>query len=195
MADVPDGSPAPRGSLIPSDVRIVPGSAFEDCTFRGTNLQGADLSACRFVDCTFVEANLSLARLAGASFRGVVFRECKLAGVDWTQAARLVSVTFETSVLDDGAFMRLPLKGAVLRECRARRAVFTETDLRESDLSGTDFTGATFGATKLAGANLRRAIGYWIDPTQNDLRGASVSLPEAATLIAALGVLVDDVNG
>lgn len=187
----PSGGPSIAEESFGRDVAIAPGSAFERCTFRGSALQEHDLSGCRFVDCTFEGANLSVARVDGCTFQGTTFRDCKLLGIDWTGAARLTAVVFEACDLTRSAFPGMDLRRATLRRCRAREAVFSETDLAGADLTGSDLSGAQFGRTKLAGADLRGAIGYVIHPGENDLRGARVSLPEAAALLVALGIVVE----
>lgn len=170
---------------------LAPGSRFEGCVFRGTCLQERDLGGARFVDCTFDGANVSVARVVGCAFQGTTFRGCKAVGVDWTAAARLTAVVFEECDLTQSAFLGMDLRRLVLRRCRAREVVLAEADLSDADLSGSDLTGARFGRTKLARADLRRATGYVLHPAENDLRGARVTLPEAASLLAALGLVVD----
>ena len=174
---------------------LLPGTEFERCTFRGTRLQEADLADCRFVDCVFEGANLSLARMDDCTFQGVTFRSSKLVGVDWTAARRLTAVRFETCDVTRSAFVGLDLRRLVMTRCRARETIFSEADLSDADLSGTDFEGASFGGARLPRADLRDATGYALSPALNDLRGARVSLPEAAALLEALGIRVGDGDG
>lgn len=172
-------------------VRVTPGSAFERCAFRGATLQSADLSRCRFVECRFDGSNLSVARVAGAVFQDVAFRDCKLAGVDWAVAQRFSCVAFEACVLDECAFVKLDLRAATFRRCRLRDAVFAESDLSGADFRESDLAGAQFLRTKLTGADLRGARGYVIHPTENDVKGLRASMPDAAGLVTALGVVLE----
>jgi uncharacterized protein YjbI with pentapeptide repeats len=94
-------------------------------------------------------------------------------------------------VLDECAFVKLDLRDVVLRRCRLRDAVFAESDLSGADLRDADLTGAQFLRTKLAGADLRGARGYVIHPADNDVRGLRASMPEAAGLVTALGVVLE----
>jgi fluoroquinolone resistance protein len=121
----------------------------------------------------------------------VAFRDCKMTGVDWTVAQRLGVVSFESCVLDECAFVRLDLRNVPMRRCRLRGAVFAESDLSGADFTGADLTGTQFLRTKLVGADLRGARGYAIHPVENDVTGLRVSMPDAAGLVTALGVVVE----
>lgn len=186
-----DSGPAFADRDFAGSFALAPGSAFERCTFRGVNLQSADLSRCRFVDCRFEGSNLSVARLAGAVLQDVAFRDCKLTGVDWAVAQRLACLAFESCVLDECAFVKLDLRDVVFRRCRLRGAVFAETDLSGADFRESDLTGAQFLRTRLAGADLRGARGYVIHPGENDVKGLRASMPDAAGLVTALGVVLE----
>jgi len=187
----PDEGPSFAERDFTGTVPLEPGSAFERCTFRGANLQSADLERCRFVEYRFEGSNLSVARIAGAAFQDAAFLDCKLAGIDWTMAQRLVCVAFESCVLDECAFVKLDLRGVVLRRCRLRDAVFAESDLSHADFRDADLTGAQFLRTNLAGADLRGAHGYVIHPAENNVKGLRASMPDAAGLVTALGVVLE----
>ena len=184
---VPDG-PLRTDELLTGAPDIAPATVFENCRFEGCTLQEADLSNCRFVECRFDGVNLSVAGVAGTAWRDVAFKGCKLSGIDWTAAARFGGVTFEECVLDQCAFLGMKLRRVVMRGCRLRGVVLGEADLTDADLRGSDLTGAQFARTKLVRADLRGATGYVIHPGENFVRGVKVSLPDALTLLAALGV-------
>ena len=183
-ADLPTFHGASYG---PTDALDVP-AAYERCTFQGTRLASRDLSRCRFVDCTFRGADLSAARLDGCVLQGTTFSECKLLGIDWSTVERVASLAFTACLLDGSSFVGMRLATTVFAKSRAKDAVFADTDLAEADLKDADLTGAVFLRTKLAGADLRGARGYAIDARVNDLRGAKVSLPEAAAILLATGI-------
>jgi fluoroquinolone resistance protein len=172
-------------------VAVAPETTFERCSFEGAMLQGADLARCRFVDCRFASSNLSVVRVGEASFQTATFVDSKLAGVDWTQAARFALVAFERCVLDGCAFVEMDLRRAVFRGSRLRDAAFAGADLSGADLRDCDLTGAQFVRTKLAGADLRAARGYAIHPCQNDVAGLRASMPDAVGLVLPLGVEIE----
>jgi fluoroquinolone resistance protein len=187
----PDDAPSFAEREFTGNVHVAPGSAFERCTFRSANLQSADLARCRFLDCRFAGSNLSVARVAGAVFQDASFRDCKLTGIDWAVAQRIACLTFEACVLDECAFVNLDLRDAVFRRCRLRDAVFADIDLSGADFREAELTGAQFLRTKLVGADLRGARGYVIHPAENDVKGLRASMPDAAGLVTALGVVLE----
>ena len=187
----PSRGPSFTDVALSGTLTVEPGTAFERCTFRGVNLQEADLSRCRFVECRFDACNLSVASVTECVLQDVRFRDCKLAGIDWSGTRRFSVVAFEACVLDQCAFMGMDLKKAVLRDCRLREVVFAETDLSEADVRAADLTGARFSGTKLAKADLRGAHGYVIHPLENGVAGLRVSMPDAVGLVTGLGVEVE----
>lgn len=189
------GEREPRDHVVDAELgsadRIERETLYERCTFRRTNAQGADLSDARFVDCSFLGANLSVVVVRGCSFRNVRFESCKASGVDWSPAQRMASVSFRNCVLDDCAFVRVDLRKLEVRDCSAVNATFSECDLSDAVLCGTDLRDARFAATRLHRADLRGAKGYVLDPRVNPMPGAKVRLLEASGLLAALGLEVE----
>jgi fluoroquinolone resistance protein len=179
--------------------RSVLGKQFEECRFDHCLLQEADLSNCTFRDSSFVGCDLSVMKVVNCRFVDVAFTGCKVTGVDWTaaqQSAIGTGLTFEQqSILDYSVFSRVTMRNTSIRDCTAREVDFTDADLSGSDFSGTDLTGARFHGTNLSKAHLEGAFGYTIDPTVNQLKGARVSLPEAASLLECLGIRVVDDPG
>jgi uncharacterized protein YjbI with pentapeptide repeats len=178
------------------DRQALTGKDFDACTFESCSFQEAEVVGCAFRDVRFVGCSLAAVKLTNSRIAGVTFTRSKVIGVDWT-AAQWSSVgtpiVFEEEcTLDYSVFFGLKLKRSVFRDCSAREVDFTEADLSGSDFSGTDLSGARFHHTKLRTAHLEGAVGYLIDPTTNDLAGARVSLPEAGSLIRALGITIVD---
>jgi fluoroquinolone resistance protein len=173
------------------------GAEFEGCTFERCGFSEAVFSRCRFVECRFEGCDLSVARFPETRLSEVAFSGSKLSGVDWTlpaeaQAQRLpLAVAFEDCVLDYGSFFGVMLTGVAMRRCQAHEVDLSEADLTGADLGETDFAGAKFLHTRLAKADLRGARRYAIDPTANSLKGARLSLPEAASLLRAFGVKLE----
>lgn len=170
-------------------------AAFEDCTFVDCDLQGVELVGCELAGCTVEGGNLSLLRPVDTRISEVAFRHAKLLGVDWTLAAwpRLSVaglVTFERCTLDDSVFMGLDLPEVAFRHCS-----LVDVDLSECGLTGATFVGsrldrAHFGRTDLRGAHLEGAFGYRIDVRSNQVGGATASLPEAASFLGQLGLVL-----
>lgn len=168
---------------------------FYGCLFKNCDLTGAVLRSCRFSECRFESCNLSLARVPGSSFSATSFLSSKLSGVNWAEAAtpgvKLPgALNFEDCVLTGCGFLGVYLKGARLRKCLAREADFREADLSGADLAHTDFAGSLFGKTDLTGANLDQARNYAIRLTDNRVKDARFSLPEAMALLYCLDIKI-----
>jgi fluoroquinolone resistance protein len=171
-------------------------SEFEGCTFDKCAFNEAVLSHCRFIKCRFVGCDLSLARPENCKFTEVSFVECKLVGVDWAligeaKADRMLfAVSFDRCVLDYAVFKGLPVKSIV--KCTARETDFSEADMQDADCGETDFAAATFMRTDMRGADFSGARNYTIEPTQNKVRKAQFSWPEAGGLLVGFGVVLEE---
>jgi fluoroquinolone resistance protein len=171
-------------------------SDFEACTFDKCAFNEAVLTHCRFTKCKFVGCDLSLLKPRNCRFVDVEFVESKLVGVDWTAVGEtktdrmLFSAAFDRCVLDYGVMKGLPVKK--LANCSAREVDFTEADLQEPDCRESDFAGASFLRSDLRGANFVGARHYAIDVTQNKVRKARFSWPDAMALTAAFGVIIEE---
>jgi uncharacterized protein YjbI with pentapeptide repeats len=168
---------------------------FYSCVFKNCDFTGAVFRFCKFPDCRFESCNLSLVRVSGSLFGGAAFKDSKLIGVNWTEAAwPRVTVAaapqFLNCVISDSNFLGLPLAGAVIKNCLARDADFRETDLARADLAGTDFAASLFGKTNLNGADLTRARNYAIRVGDNRVKGAKFSMPEALALLYCLDIKI-----
>ena len=175
--------------------KAVTARTFYGCLFRNCDFTGVTFKCCRFNDCRFESCNLSLAVVQGSSFSNTSFKDSKLAGVNWTEAAwptlKLpAALEFTSCVLSDCNFLGLSLNGCKLTRCLAREADFRETDLSGADLTHTDFTGSLFGKTDLRGANLDQARNYAISVADNKVKDARFSMPEAMALLYCLDIKI-----
>lgn len=93
-------------------------------------------------------------------------------------------------MLDHLTFIGLDLHEIIAGECVAREVDFRQADLTRADLSHTDLAGSLFSKTNLAGADLTHAKNYSINASQNTLRGARFSMPEAMSLLHGLDIIL-----
>jgi len=178
------GGPVADG-LVVRDVR------FEGCRFQGSRFHDGSFLSCVFDDCSFAHCDLALVRVVNSSFSGATFTECKVTGVNWSEAAASTGaepLRFDSCVLDLSVFMGVKLGRVVFRDCSLRHVDFSGADLREADFAGSDLGGARFSRSDLRGARLERAHGYRIDTSDNMITGMRVSLPEAVSLLSFIGV-------
>lgn len=175
--------------------KAVTSKQFYNCVFKGCDLTGAALKDCKFSDCRFESCNLSLVKVAGTVFSNAEFIDSKLVGVNWTEAAwpriKLSGpLSFVNCLLTDSNFLGLSLRNARVAKCQARGADFREADLSGADLTHTDFTECLFGKTNLTGANLDQARNYAIRVSDNQVKNAKFSMPEAMALLYCLDIKI-----
>ena len=168
---------------------------FHDCTFDRCSFTETTFQSCRFVNCVFQHCDLSLIQVPNCSFAATRFKSSKVIGVNWTQAhgpeARLWdSIRFSKCAISHSTFIGLKLRRIQIQDCVAVDVDFREADLSQADFSGTDLSDSLFLATDLRQADLSRARNYRIDPSQNVVRKAKFSLPEAMSLLYGLDVVL-----
>jgi fluoroquinolone resistance protein len=172
---------------------------FTDCVFFQCIFESAILNNCRFSNCLFQECNLNLVKLPGSSFPATRFEKSKLMGVDWTQATWSTSgfysiVHFLECVISHSTFIGLELKRIQITNCIANEVDFRDADLSNADFKGTDLARSFFGNTNLSEADLSQARNYMIDPSNNILKQAKFSMPEAMALLYSMDIVLKDQN-
>ncbi|UTM59631.1 pentapeptide repeat-containing protein [Photobacterium sp. CCB-ST2H9] len=173
------------------------GVEFEDCEFHDCHFSESTFKNCKFINCQFYRCNLSLLKIPQTRFFGVSFVECKLVGVDWTQANWPAfnidhELKFRKCILNDGSFFGLTLNELVLDECKLHDVDFREGDFKHSSMTYCDFTHSLFMRTDLRRVDFTESTQYNIHVLENSVEGARFSRFEALHLLESLGVeLVD----
>ena len=176
------------------------GVLFEDCLFTGCRLTDALVHRCLFTGCRFESCKVVAPQFQGVQMLSCDFDHCDLSGVDW-------SALMDQRKLEMGF---LPFDS--LRDCSLRHCVFFGLDLKGFDFSKADLSGAVFDGCNLKGASFsqcrlqgasfaqndlsdgdfRGATEYFFSLEGNRVKNARFSLPEAVNLLAALGIVVED---
>jgi uncharacterized protein YjbI with pentapeptide repeats len=153
------------------------GAVFEECVFRNAKLNASVHTEAAFVNCTFHRSNLFDVR----------FERCKLIG------SRFDGCAWDITRVEGGNWSFVGLPGADLHS-----ASFTGVRLREADLTGVRAAGGTLRDCDLAGASLHRADLTGCDLRGSDLTGidpatvlldrAIITLPQAVTIVEAMGL-------
>ena len=186
-------------------------------TVRGEDWYARDLSGQQFHRVEFLDLDLTEASGVGAVFEECVFRNAKLNASVHTDAAFL-SCTFHRSNFFDVRFERCKMVGSTFDDCawdiaqvqggnwsfvampRAdlHSATFTGVRLHEADLTGVraaggtlrdcDLSGAWLHRADLSGCDLRGSDLAGIDPVTVNLERAIITLPQAVTIIEAMGL-------
>ncbi|OGS06413.1 MAG: hypothetical protein A2270_06920 [Elusimicrobia bacterium RIFOXYA12_FULL_51_18] len=170
---------------------------FYGCVFKNCDLTEAAFISCKFSDCKFISCNLSLIKVKGSSFSSVEFKDSKLVGVNWTTAywprVKLPgSLQFVNCVISDSNFLGLSLRDTCVTKCLAKGADFRSADLSRANLSHTDFTDSLFGGTNLTDADFTQAKNYAMRISDNQVKGAKFSMPEAMALLHYLGIKIEN---
>ena len=170
---------------------------FAGCTFTGCSFLEARFRACRFVDCTFVRSDLSLCSLEECSFTTTEFIDSQIIGVNWTEASwpalgLFDAIGFERCAISHSTFIGLGLRRVKIVDCVAHDVDFAEANLSEAVCVGTDFQDSRFLRTDLSEADFTGARNYAISPNLNMLRKARFSLPEAMALLYGLDIILTE---
>lgn len=197
-------SQAQYTDLVFKEIRLdhveVVSTEFHDCVFFHSSFVESVFRSCKFIACTFRECDLSLAKVPGSRFTSSRFEGCKVMGVNWSEADWPKSglanpIGFLECAISHSTFIGLSLRDIKISGCLAVDVDFRESDLSQADFGGTDLEQSLFGNTDLSAADLSRARNYHIDPSQNIVRQAKFSLPEAMSLLHSMDiVLVDEVR-
>lgn len=168
---------------------------FRDCTFHNVVFAEARLRECRFEDCAVEASDWTMAKVYGTALRGVKFRGCKLMGIDWSDGHRSIDASFEECVLDYCSFVKIDARKVTFKDCRLLEVNFTEANLTEADFSGSNLDRCQFHQTHLVRANLSNATNLRLDPTQNKVKGATISLDAAVGIVMTMGMHVAGFGG
>lgn len=173
---------------------------FIDCAFSDCNFSESVFQSCTFKDCIFTNCDLSLVHVDRSQFSGVTFKKSRCIGINWAvadwgmrNALKLAQpLTFKDCVLNFANFYGLTLEKMKLINCVAHEADFSEANLRDGDLSGTDLERSRFMHTNLENADFRGAKNYFISPADNTLTNAKFSLPEALNLLYSMDIEIEE---
>ena len=170
---------------------------FSDCKFVKSRLSDIDFESCFFHNCQFGNCDLSLMRVNNSSFINTSFTDCKMIGINWTDAywpkgRLLATLHFEGCSINHSVLAGLILPRIRITKCVAWEVDFTEADMSEADCRSTDFAKSRFYNTNLTGANFSGATNYTIAPGSNKIKGAKFSLPEAMSLLNNLDIVLTD---
>ena len=166
--------------------------SFSDCTFENCDFTETILDGARLWECIFKRCNLSLASFKKSQLVDVNFEESKLTGIDFSRCdtSLLFSISASKSFFQYCNFSTLPMKRAVLEECKIHQSRFIDASLRKASFIRTDFSGTVFHNNDLTESNFEHAINYAINPCENKISKAKFSFPECIGLLKALEIII-----
>lgn len=164
---------------------------FDECEFTDCVFIGSRFEKCRLLNCKFEKCDLSNLIPMNSEFREVKFTNCKTIGIDWTRAGKIKELHFSECLVNYSNFRLLKLPKTVMKKCEVKDVDFIETDLKDSNLTGSNFEHSTFFKTNLSGVDFTHATNYIIDVNNNTLKKTRFSLPEALSLLSNLDIIVE----
>ncbi len=172
--------------------QIVSGKEFEKCRFDKCSFLESSFNKCRFIDCIFSESKLSAVKFTGCVFFETAFLKSKIIGIDWSLAEKVRGLQFIECELNLSGFTFMKLPNLVIKDSLAIDVNFMEADCSGANFEGTDFEKSIFHHTNLSKANFQKAYNYSIDFNQNMLKRTKFSLPEAASLLRGLDIVLEN---
>lgn len=166
------------------------GMHLTDVVARGGRWSGVTFEALRAMDVLFENCDLAgVAFMEDSSLLRVTFRDCRLTGAVFA-GARLRSVRFENSTLDDANFRMadaedVAIDGGSLVGADFYAAKLTAATLAGADLRGADFTKATLRDVDLRSSRLEDIVGA------DALRGVTIDSRQIVPLARSLAVAMD----
>ena len=82
------------------------------------------------------------------------------------------------------------MQGTAFTECALRESDFSGANLENALFTGSDLSATVFANTNLHKADFSAAKNYFIDPSQNRVKDAVFTLPEALNLLQAFQITI-----
>ncbi len=164
---------------------------FDECTFIDCRFVDCKFEKCVFIECEFQQSVISAIDPVSSRFLRPKFNRCKVIGIDWSKINKLENASFIECQLDYSNFSSLQIPRTKMIKCSAKEVRFTETDLSDGVFTDTDFQGSTFFKTNLSHADFRGAKNYSIDVSNNVIKKARFTLPEALSLLYGLDIEIE----
>ncbi len=164
---------------------------YENCEFKNLSMIDTDLSGYSFVECSFTECDLSNARVDQTSFKTVEFKKCKLQGIRFDCAQKmLLAFSFDECNLSYSSFYTLKIKGTRFKDSMLKNVDFADGDLTKSIFQNCDLEKAIFENTNLEHADFATAYNFIIDPETNRIKKTVFSMQGLPGLLSKLDLII-----
>lgn len=144
---------------------------FQSCDFSGCNLSNGYFERVQFQSCKGM----------GTRFSDSVFKHIKLDNCNFNYAnfdnCKLENIKIEQTELNSGSIAQCKCKNVQWEKVNLKNTSFFHTSLGGMDLSDCDIAGLV------------------LSDTNEELKGATVDLYQAAELAKRLGIIIKDANG
>lgn len=167
---------------------------FVNCRFENCNFTSSHFISCYFEDCAFENCNLSMIHVDDCLFRDTTCINSKLIGILWLDARKKgfsQSIHFKSSAINYSSFYGMDLQKCKFDDVSAIETDFSEANLSKVQLNNVDLSGAIFYHTNLRGSDFTTARNYLFNPSENQVKDAVFSLPEAVNLLYPFGIKME----
>jgi len=173
--------------------KSLPTGEYEACKFRNCDLANADLSHMKFIDTEFVGCNLSNSNIADTFFQDVIFKDCKMLGMRFDECSDFrFACDFDGCQLESSSFLKKDMKHTRFNKCDLGSVDLGEADLEGVSLNDCSLVSAMFERTNLTKADLTGSSGFVIDPEENRIKGAKISLSTVQGLLQKYGIIIEN---
>lgn len=169
---------------------------FENCTFDGCKFIDCTFINCEFTECTFTGGAFVRPETKGTSMSFVSFLSCSVVGVRWADFCG-GGVSFplqkvENCCLKYNDFDRMNFRKFDFSNNEIPDSAFRMCNLTEARFSGSRLSKTEFSGCDLRKCDFRGATGYLVPVTENRVKGAKFSYPEALRLLAPFEIEIGD---
>ncbi|AYD48179.1 pentapeptide repeat-containing protein [Arachidicoccus soli] len=161
------------------------------CAFINCNFSEEHFSNFRFENCRFIDCNLHMLKVVNTLFSDIDFKGSKMNGIKFETANPFVSFSFDNCLLNHSSFYKMKLRELKFVNCSLKGVDFTQADLKGVDFDNSDLLDALFDKTILENADLRTAINFAIDPSNNKVAKAKFSNSNLAGLLTKYNIKIE----
>ena len=162
----------------------ISGKEFQECIFKNCSFENVNFRNSIFENCEFDSCALILPDFKNTTIDDVDFIECKITGLNFGDMNDFsMAFGFNKSKLLSCSFVGLDIRDASFCNSMIVDSVFRECNLHKADFEGVAFKATSFSVNNLTCANFNDASGFFINPCENKLKGATFSIAAALELL------------
>jgi uncharacterized protein YjbI with pentapeptide repeats len=163
---------------------------YENCEF--VNCIFSDISLLSFINCSFKACNLSNCKVNNSKLQDVLFSDCKLLGINFSQAKDFAFTLFcKNCNMDYVSFDKKKLNKSVFENCKMHNANFTQADLTKIKFINCDLLEAHFAQTNLGGVDFTSSHNFLINPENNSIKKAKFLSQDLEKLLYQYDIIVE----
>lgn len=169
---------------------------FIDCIFHNCSFRENHIKNCLFQNCSFIHCNIINNSFLYTLATNNRLDNSTVLGMNWTYLMKkgkafLPFLTIKKCTLKYNNFHLMNLKKFDFSRCDLSGSFFEECNLEGSIFRYSILKNVYFGKNNLTRADFRNAEEYQIDITDNRMKKAKFSFPDAIRLLESIGIEID----